>query len=85
MGYDLDLFEKCAGDGDARAPWHALIRHPRRTHFQHKTTHPNPDPLPPTPLPLSSPDAISRQLICSICSGVLKNPVQVNPCEHLFW
>lgn len=29
-------------------------------------------------------DRISRQLICSICSGVLENPV-MTPCEHLFW
>ena len=31
-----------------------------------------------------NPDAISSQLTCTICSGVLKNPVQT-PCEHLFW
>lgn len=31
-----------------------------------------------------NPDAISRQLLCVICGGVLENPVQT-PCEHLFW
>ena len=31
-----------------------------------------------------NPDAISRQLLCVICGGVLENPVQT-PCEHLIW
>ena len=30
------------------------------------------------------PDSISRQLLCVICGGVLKNPVETE-CEHLFW